>query len=80
MALFRNTDVQARVWPHLSHEGHTLSLDAGETADLDVPDDFSDVWLKPEPEPTEPEPKARRAAPKAETPTPDATDVAETKE
>lgn len=79
MALFRNTDVSARVWPHLSHEGRTLFLDADETADLDLPAGFEDAWLKPvEPEPAEPEAKSRRAAPKAE-PT-DATDVADKEE
>lgn len=42
-----NTDVHTRYWPDLSADGHTLELAAGESADVDVPADFTDPYLKP---------------------------------
>jgi len=47
---FVNSDVHHRVWPNLQDaDGHTVGLAPGETVDLDVPDDFEDFHLKPEP-------------------------------
>lgn len=42
-----NTDVQTRVWPALSVDGHTLELPPGGSADVDVPDGFTDPYLRP---------------------------------
>ncbi len=59
MGLFRNADVASRVWPSLrATDGTTLSLAPGETAEVEVPDDFEDHWLRPAPVPT---PQAAKA-------------------
>ena len=49
MAVFRNYDVNTRVFTHLQRaDGRTLELAPGETCDdVDLPDDFDDPWLKP---------------------------------
>lgn len=41
-----NTSEQRRYWPSLSADGHTLELDPGEGAEVDVPEGFDDPWLK----------------------------------
>ncbi len=44
-----NADVQERVWPSLVDKGtgRTLSLAPGESAEVDVPEGFSDPYLVP---------------------------------
>ena len=44
MRTYRNADVHARVWPFLPN-GQSLSLEPGETVELDLPDDFDDGFL-----------------------------------
>ena len=46
MPTFTNTDGQSRIWPSIIHEGKTLELEAKEIVELDLPNDFEDVWLK----------------------------------
>lgn len=56
-----NTDSLTRVWPGLRVDGHTLELGPGETADVDVPPDFADPYLRAaraaKPDTTKPEAK-----------------------
>ncbi len=76
--LYENTDVHPRTWVNLKHPGDeihpvgsTLSLAPQETVDLDLPEDFADVWLKP----------ARRTSKHRSAPvTPEAAEPAEQKE
>lgn len=45
---YHNTDDHARDWPHLTApDGTTLFLKPGQTVELDLPDDFHDIYLKP---------------------------------
>lgn len=47
MDTFTNADVESRVWPTISRpDGSTLTLGPGESADLDLPDNFADPYLK----------------------------------
>lgn len=44
---FINTDSHHRVWPTIQDlNGFTLALNSGATADLDLPKDFRDPYLK----------------------------------
>ena len=44
---FRNTDSSRRTWPTIQRpDSVTLALDAGEEAELDLPKDFNDPYLK----------------------------------
>ena len=47
--LMENTDVHARTWGSLTNTetGRTLHLGPGEQADVDLPDEFTDTFLKP---------------------------------
>jgi|ERR1017187_1327324 hypothetical protein len=48
MSLYKNTSGQRRVWPRIQLPGAgTLELDADEKVELDLPDDFNDVYLQP---------------------------------
>lgn len=48
MQTYVNSGSQARYWPDLTTDGGgTLSLEPGQTADLDLPAGFSDPWLVP---------------------------------
>ena len=48
MPRYVNTDYQTRVWPDLKGpDGRTLELGPGQSADVEVPDDFDDPYLKP---------------------------------
>lgn len=50
LTTYVNTDSAERVWPSLSApDGSTLSLEAGESVELDLPDGFADPYLKPKP-------------------------------
>ena len=43
---FTNTDVHGRVWPHIQRpDGSTLELAPGESAEVDLPEEFSDPHL-----------------------------------
>lgn len=44
---FANSDIHTRVWPGIIRpdNGQTLELEPGGTAQLDLPDDFSDPYL-----------------------------------
>jgi hypothetical protein len=44
-----NTSYQNRTWPDLtdSETGRTLQLNSGEEAEVELPEDFDDVWLQP---------------------------------
>ena len=47
MAQYENTDVHTRVWPNISLPSHrTLELGPGGRAELDLPKDFADQYLK----------------------------------
>lgn len=76
--LHTNTDVHTRVWPSLSVDGHTLSLGAGESADIDVPDGFDDPYLKPVD--TKPRSQKAKASDPAVPGEPDAAPAADHKE
>jgi len=60
--LMENTDFYARTWTHLvdTETGRTLHLGPRERADVDVPDDFRDPFLKPV------APKAKKTKPDLE--------------
>jgi hypothetical protein len=47
--LYKNVGDETRVWPGiLRPDGSTLELEPGATADLTLPDDFEDTYLKPD--------------------------------
>ena len=60
MTLVRNNDTATRTWGGLTDTGtgRTLRLRAGQMADVDLPEDFSDPYLAPVAplEPPEPPP------------------------
>lgn len=47
--LMENTDFHTRTWNTLvnAETGRTLELAPGEQADVELPDDFTDAFLKP---------------------------------
>lgn len=46
--LMQNTDFYRRAWSDLSDAtGHTLELGPGETADVALPEGFTDPFLRP---------------------------------
>ena len=74
--MFVNTDVHARVWPNLTVDGHTLRLEAGGKAEVEVPEGFDDPYLKPVDKPRSQKAKASDPAAPGE----DAAPAADTKE
>jgi len=47
MGQYRNTTEQRRVWPTIQRpDGTTLDLEPGETAELELPENFSDATLE----------------------------------
>ena len=77
MTLVRNNDTATRTWGGLVDNGtqRTLRLRAGQMADVDLPEDFSDPYLAPVAplEPSEPPPAPDLPPPPPEAPeTPEA--------
>jgi len=82
MARFENTDVHTRIWHNLTNAETlvTLELAPGEDAEVVVPRDFDDTYLKPikakrhgheekveEQHPSEPKTESNKSAPAEET-------------
>ncbi len=67
MGTFYNASEHTRFWPALRNSaGRTLELAPGEEAELDLPADFEDAYLKARPveaEPVSRSPKQRKDAP-----------------
>lgn len=70
--LYKNTSGIRRVWPQLQRpDGSTLELDAGESAELDLPAGFKDTNLQPPPKPKKQKKAAAEKAPPAGDPADD---------
>lgn len=70
MDRFTNTDVHTRRWNDVRREdGRTLELAPGESADLDLPTDFTDPYLARER--VRPQPKGATPIPVPSAPDPD---------
>ena len=61
MNIFFNRDTHTRIWTKISvpATGRTLQLDPGESAELDLPEDYEDPYLKLKPLPKSHRSRAR---------------------